>query len=152
MIVYRITHSLYKDDLSGTGAKQYGARWNRPGSSMLYTGEHLSLCALELLVHMGWKDMQRNFWALNIFIPDDASIKLPDLDKLKSGWKEDPDYTAYIGTAFLRSNEQLMMKVPSAVVPDEFNYLVNPAHPEFRKVKIRKSNPFIFDERLAAFK
>jgi len=152
MIVFRITHTHYQDDLSGQGAKTYGARWNRPGTAMLYTGERLSLCALELLVHLGWKELQRNFVALSIFIPDDASIKLLDLDKLKTGWKEDPDYTAYIGTAFLRSNEHLMMKVPSAVIPEEFNYLVNPAHPDFRKVKLRKSKPFIFDERLSAFK
>lgn len=152
MIVYRITHAHYKDDLSGHGAKTYGARWNRAGNSMLYTGEHLSLCALELLVHLGWKELQRNFVALSIFIPDEASIKLLDPEKLKAGWKEDPDYTAYIGTAFLKLNEQLMMKVPSVVIPEEFNYLVNPAHTEFRKVKIRKSKPFIFDERLASFK
>ena len=152
MIVYRITHSLYKDDLSGSGAKAFGARWNQAGSSMLYTAEHISLCSLELLVHLGWQELQKNFHLLSIYLPEDSPVKILEVDKLKKGWPEDPDYTAFIGTEFLKLRQHLVMKVPSAVVPDEFNFLVNPLHPDFKKVKIKKNKPFIFDQRLSSFK
>ncbi|MBL0056154.1 MAG: RES family NAD+ phosphorylase [Chitinophagaceae bacterium] len=152
MIVHRITHSLYKDDLSGTGAKKYGARWNQRGSSMLYTAEHISLCALEMLVHIGMKDLQRSFHLVNIFIPDEAPIRILDVKKLKTHWMEDEEYTAFIGSSFVKENQQLALKVPSAVIPEEYNYLINPSHPDFNKVRIKRSKPFLFDERLHAFK
>lgn len=152
MIVYRITHSQYKDDISGSGAKIKGARWNMAGTGMLYTAESISLSTLELLVHIGFGNIQDFYHLLSISIPDDAALKEIRMDKLKPNWQEDEDYTAFMGTSFLKENTGLILKVPSAIIPEEFNYLVNPGHPDFRKVKIKKTRPFIFDKRLYIFK
>ena len=152
MIVYRITNSQYKDDISGGGARVKGARWNLRGSSMLYTAENISLSTLELLVHIGFNDIQNFYHLLTIFIPDDAAIKVINADKLKTNWQEDEDYTAFMGTDFIHNNQNLVLKVPSAIITEEHNYLVNPDHADFKKVKIKRSKQFIFDKRLYIFK
>jgi len=151
MIVYRITNSLYKDDISGSGAKIKGARWNMPGISMLYTAGSISLSALELLVHISFNDIQNFYHLLTISIPDDAAKEI-SADKLKTDWQEDEDYTAFMGTGFLRNNTNLILKVPSAIITEEHNYLINPGHADFKKVKIKRSKQFIFDKRLYIFK
>lgn len=152
MIVYRLTNSHYKDDISGMGAKLSGARWNMPGTSMLYTAENISLSTLELLVHIGLNDIKNFYHLLAIFIPDDAVIKEINADKLKPRWYEDEDYTSFMGTEFISTNINLVLKVPSAIIEEEHNFLINPNHPEFKKIKIKTSKPFIFDERLYRFK
>lgn len=152
MIVYRIVNSHYKNDISGIGAKLKGARWNKQGSSLLYTAEHISLCALELLVHIGFNDIQKLYHILSIYVPDDVSIKKISINKLKPNWIEDEDYTAFIGTEFINNNINLVLQVPSAIISEEHNYLINPNHRDFKKVKIKTSKPFIFDERLYTFK
>jgi RES domain-containing protein len=152
MIVYRITNSHYKDDISGSGAKLRGARWNMPGTSMLYTAENISLSALEILVHIGLDDIKNFYHLLAIFIPDDADIKEINADKLKPRWYEDEDYTAFMGTEFIKNSNNLILKVPSAIIDEEHNFLINPNHQDFKKIKIKKSKPFIFDERLYRFK
>ena len=152
MIVYRITNSHYKDDISGTGAKFRGARWNMPGTSMLYTAENISLSALEILVHIGFNNIKNFYHLLAIFIPDDTIIKEINTDKLKPGWYEDEDYTSFMGTEFIKTNNSLVLKVPSAIIAEEHNFLVNPNHQDFKKIKIKKSKPFTFDERLYRFK
>ncbi|HMK04011.1 MAG TPA: RES family NAD+ phosphorylase [Ferruginibacter sp.] len=152
MTVYRITNSLYKDDISGSGAKIKGARWNVPGNSMLYTAENISLSTLELLVHIGFNDIQNFYHLLTILIPDEVSLKEISADKLKKDWQADEDYTAFMGTEFLRNNASLILKVPSAIITEEHNYLINPGHADFKKVKIKRSKQFIFDKRLYIFK
>jgi RES domain-containing protein len=152
MIVYRITNSLYKDDISGDGAKIRGARWNLQGSSMLYTAENISLCILELLVHIGLQDIQNFYHLLAIVIPDGMPVTEISIGKLKDNWLEDEDYTAFMGTEFLKNNTSLVLKVPSAIIDEEHNLLINPYHPDFKKIKIKRSKEFIFDQRLYTFK
>ena len=152
MIVYRITNSQFKDDISGNGAKIKGARWNLQGSSMLYTAENISLCILELLVHIGLQDIQNFYHLLAISIPDGVSVSEISIGKLKTNWLEDEDYTAFMGTEFLKNNENLVLKVPSAIIEEEHNLLINPYHTDFKKIKIKKSKEFIFDQRLYTFK
>lgn len=148
MIVYRITNSLYKDDISGYGASIKGARWNSPGISMLYTSEHISLCALEMLVNILLAEVKLNFHLLHISVPDSASIATVAAQKLKQTWREDEDYTNFIGNEFCKNKDSMLLKVPSSVITEEYNYLINPAHTDFKKVKILNSKPFIFDQRL----
>ena len=148
MIVYRITNSLYKDDISGYGASLKGARWNSPGISMLYTSENISLCALEMLVNIILTEVKLNFYLLNISVPESASIATVAAQKLKQTWRQDEDYTNFIGTEFCKNKDCLVLKVPSSVITEEYNYLINPTHTDFKKVKILTSNPFIFDQRL----
>lgn len=151
MTVYRITNSIYKDDISGTGAKTYGGRWNQPGFAGLYTSGHISLCVLEMLVNITLPESQLRYHLLQVDIPDAAEPVAVSLKKLKKDWETDADYTRFIGTEFLKNKQSLVLKVPSAVIPEEYNYLVNPLHPDFKKVTIAKSFPFKFDKRLFTF-
>ncbi len=148
MIVYRISNKLFSTDLSGTGAKLNGARWNSKGIPMLYTTEHISLALLEMLVHTQFKDYAIELDLLHIHLPDNSEIKEVTFSKLKTGWIEDDDYSRFIGDEFIRSKQFLILKVPSAVVNEEHNFLINPNHPEFKKIKISKTKSFRPDKRL----
>ncbi len=152
MIVYRICNSLYKDDISGYGASIRGARWNDRGLSMLYTSEHISLCALEMLVNILLTEVKLNFHLLHIKVPDNASVSSIAVEKLKPNWRDDEGYTNFIGNEFCKNKNSLVLKVPSAVITEEYNYLINPKHPDFKKIKILNSKPFIFDQRLFSIK
>ena len=151
MIVYRICNTLYKDDISGYGASVRGARWNASGTSMLYTSEHISLCALEMLVNIILTEVKINFHLLQISVPENASLSLVTAQKLKQNWRDDEGYTNFIGNEFCKNKDSLLLKVPSAVISEEYNYLINPTHPDFKKIKILNSKPFIFDQRLFSF-
>jgi len=148
MIVYRITNSAYKNDLSGNGAKLYGARWNSKGTQMLYTAEHISLSVLEMLVNTNFKDYSTELDLLYIQLPADPVMSEIKLTRLKENWKEDVSYTKFIGDEFIKQNQSLLLKVPSAVIHEEYNFLVNPLHPDFKKVKLTKTKSFWPDKRL----
>jgi RES domain-containing protein len=148
MILHRICNSNYKDDISGNGARLFGARWNSVGLPMLYTTEHISLAALEMLVHINYTEVPISFHVLSIFIPDDATIAALQNNKLKPTWRNDTGYSTYIGDEFIKSKESLCLKVPSAVVQEENNFLINPLHIDFKKVRITSARQFEFDNRL----
>lgn len=148
MIVYRISNSIYSDDLSGTGAKMYGARWNSKGIPMLYTTEFISLALLEMLVHTQFKDYSIELDLVYIFLPDHTEVKEITIPKMKTNWTEDDEYSRFIGDEFIKSKQCLALKVPSAVVHEENNYLINPLHSDFKKIKINKTQSFRPDKRL----
>lgn len=148
MTVYRITNSLYKDDLSGQGAKLYGGRWNNTGFPAVYTSEHISLCILEMLVNITLPESQLNYYLLQINIPDSFEPLFISKKKLKQNWEDDENYSRFMGTAFLKNKQSLLLKITSAVINEENNYLINPLHSDFKKVSISKSLPFKFDNRL----
>jgi RES domain-containing protein len=150
MIVYRIAKTRHISDLSGIGARLYGGRWNNKGIGIVYASENRSLATVEYLVHV----------PISI-IPGDlsiASIKIPDLIKpkdilpcnLPNNWRDypPPSELAEIGTKWALSNETLSLRVPSAVVENEFNILINPQHPEMKRITISKVEKFRFDTRL----
>jgi len=147
MIVYRITGKAYSDDLSGTGAKLFGGRWNSKGVPALYTSGFISLTLLEMIVHASFKDFATELHLVHIQFPDTATIKDITLPKLKTNWTEDHEYSRFIGDSFLDSKEQLLLKVPSALVPEEYNYVANPLHADFKKIKISKTVSFQPDKR-----
>ena len=148
MIVYRLSSGEFKNDLSGTGAKLFGGRWNSTGLKALYTTEHISLAVLEILVHVKSYRQPLDYHLITIKIPETAEIVTIDHDKLKRNWKDDLTYGQYIGDEFLIANQSLVLKVPSAIVEQENNFLINPAHPDAEKIKIRSSKIFMFDKRL----
>jgi RES domain-containing protein len=148
MIIYRICKSEYKDDISGTGAKLYGSRWNQAGYPMLYAAEHISLAALEMLVHINFDEVPPSFYLLLIKVPDATSVTELKYDKLKESWEDDTAYTSWIGSEFIKGKASLCMKVPSAVIAEEHNYLLNPLHTDFKKIHIAEARPFNFDKRL----
>jgi len=146
MIIYRITHAKHKDDLSGEGARIHGGRWNPKGKPALYCSEHISLCMLENMANMVDDLIKRNFYLLCIDIPD-QKIRSIDPEALKKNWIQDPDYSRWLGTQFLEQ-DGFILKIPSAIVNEEFNFMINPLHSEFKKIKVVKARPFYFDERL----
>ena len=148
MIVYRISNALYSNDLSGTGAKLMGGRWNSKGIPILYTSEHISLALLEMLVNTQFKDFIIPLDLLNIQVPETASLTEINLNKLKKGWVGDFGYTAFMGDEFIKNKQSLLLKVPSAVIHEEYNYLINPLHADFKKIKITDTRSFKTDERL----
>jgi RES domain-containing protein len=151
MIVYRITNSLYKDDISGYGAGVRGARWNSKGTPLLYTSEHISLCVLEMLVNIAITEVKHNFHLLTIAVPDNSPVSVVAAQKLKSNWQHDEGYSNFIGDEFCKTKKSLILKVPSSIITEECNCLINPKHIAFKKIKILNSKPFIFDQRLFSF-
>ena len=148
MILYRITGARYADDLSGSGARLYGGRWNSEGRPMVYLASSRSLAILESLVHLSPTNIPGDYIMLTIEAPDNF---FPiDITLLPQSWNEypEPNILKQIGNSFLQKNEYLFLKVPSAIVPEEFNYLLNPVHPKSAEVEIINKSPFIFDERL----
>ncbi len=148
MIVYRIANTAYSNDISGTGAKLLGGRWNSKGLPILYTSEHISLALLEMLVNTQFKDYAIPLDLLSIQFPDSIEFAEVTIKKLKKDWVKDFEYTRFIGDEFLKDKQRLLMKIPSAVIGEEHNFLLNPLHPDFKKVKIVDTRSFRTDERL----
>lgn len=148
MIVYRISNTRYSDDISGTGAKLHGARWNSVAVPMLYTAEHISLAVLEMLVNTHFNDYNIELDLVYIQLPEALPITEIKLGKLKDNWQQDVAYTRFIGDEFILQNNAPLLKVPSAIIKDEHNFLVNPLHTDFKKIKIQKSISFWPDKRL----
>ncbi|HEY8999915.1 MAG TPA: RES family NAD+ phosphorylase [Mucilaginibacter sp.] len=148
MILYRISNSRYADDLSGNGARLYGGRWNSEGRAMVYLASSRSLAILESLAHLSPTNIPVDYIMLTIDAPDDFFAI--DIKLLPNNWNEypEPNILKQIGNSFLQKNKYLLLKVPSAIVPQEFNYLMNPMHQKAGKVKIVNIAPFSFDERL----
>lgn len=147
MTVYRICRSKYpKND--GAGAALGGGRWNHKGTPMLYCGATASLCALEVLVHS--EDIPEDRVVISAVIPDDVPVETVSGVGLPADWNADihPHSTRNLGTEWAAQNRSVVLSVPSAVVPDERNYLINPRHSDFKKIKFSKPKPFVFDPRL----
>ncbi|MBC7866692.1 MAG: RES family NAD+ phosphorylase [Gloeobacteraceae cyanobacterium ES-bin-316] len=148
MIVYRLAIEKYKDDLTGTGAKIFGGRWNVVGLNVLYTTENISLSALEILVRAGKFLIPPDYMLLKIEVPDNLSFITISNNKLKKNWTEDIEYSQFIGSEFIKDNSAVALKVPSAIVDEENNYVINPNHPDFKKIKLKAVSRFKFDDRL----
>jgi len=149
MSLFRIANSLYKDDLTGAGAALYGGRWNSKGNAMLYLTEHISLAVLEILVNFNKAEspLLPGFHLLTVELPEADLISI-QATELKKNWVQDFHYTQFMGDEFLKTNSNLFLRVPSAVIPEEHNYLINPLHKDFKKIKIVKSTSYKLDGRL----
>ncbi|AQG79507.1 RES family NAD+ phosphorylase [Spirosoma montaniterrae] len=147
--VFRITTGPYANDLSGTGAKLVGGRWNRPGISVLYTSSSRALATLEVLVHAPIFAVPKDYFVLTIRLPEDSMQTVP-ADHLPDGWDatQPPESIKDITEEWIREGRFLVLKVPSAIVLHEYNYLVNPAHPRALEVYTLDKQPYRFDPRL----
>jgi RES domain-containing protein len=150
MIVYRLCNEIYSNDLSGTGAKMFGGRWNSKGIPMLYSSEHISLATLEMIVHNHFKDFAVELALVKIALPTGIELQEIKAQKLKEDWIEDASYTRFMGNQFVQSGDQLAIKVPSVIITEEFNILINPLHKDFKKVKITAIKNFRTDKRLVS--
>lgn len=150
MDVFRISRRKYIDDLTGTGAKIAGSRWNSRGVAVVYTAGHRSLAALELLVHVPQKNQLSDMVMATLSIPDEIEIKQVSSSALPASWHRiPPEYqNQAIGDEWIRHNKFCVLRVPSAIIRAEYNFLINPAHAEIRKIRIVAKEDFILDERL----
>jgi len=149
MIVFRLAKSRYAMDLSGHGAELSGGRWNYKGTRMLYTSDSRALCTTEIAVHVPMGIIPEDYKLVTIEIPDEMKFDTVHINKLPRGWNRFPyaHQTRKIGEAFIKKGMFLMLKVPSAVVQGDYNYLINPGHPEFKRIKIVRTEDFHFDSR-----
>jgi RES domain-containing protein len=149
MIVYRLSKQQYQKDLSGKGAEIYGGRWNSKGKALLYTSGSRSLALTECLVHLT-PGIIPKFILVTLEIPQDLPIGEIIPENLPKNWLAYPPIleTQKIGNKFINDNEFLTLKVPSAIVKGEFNYIINPNHKDFNKIKPISNDPFDFDTRL----
>jgi len=152
MIVCRISKKAYARDLSGTGPRLYGGRWNPRGVSVIYTSETRALAALEFYMHLSHTAILPDFCIVSFKIPDGASRKEIVLTDLPKNWRTypAPPELATMGADWVRSGESLLLRVPSAIMPPECNILINPSHPEMKGVKILAVEKYVFEKRLMA--
>jgi len=127
----------------------YGGRWNSPGTPMVYAAQSQSLAILEMLVHLDSPNLLKRYILFGIEI-ETTLISPVDRSSLPKNWKTDPVPTSVqtIGDRWAASFISVALNVPSALVPDESNFLLNPLHPDFPKLKIQKPLAFQFDPRL----
>lgn len=150
MIVFRLSKRKYAYDLSGKGAELAGGRWNSKGNAVLYASQSRALCTAEISVHTPLGNIPRDYELVEILIPAGAKLKEIDASELPTDWKSIPHShtTQELGNGFTLENKYLVFKVPSVIVPGEFNYLINPAHSLFNQLEIVSVEPFEFDQRL----
>ncbi len=150
MIYYRIVRDAYQDDISGEGAEKYGGRWNSIGTPALYCCENRSLALLEILANAYAGIVLKNYVILSIEVPDSSKLYFPKPNQLPADWQALPltNDSKYFGDDLFEKNEYLGFKVPSTIMPYEFNFVFNPLHADFKKIKIKEKTPFVIDVRL----
>ena len=149
MLFYRLAKTSRATDLTGEGARRAGGRWNFAGTPVVYTAQSGALAILEVLQYAQEADI-RLFSMLTLDVPDTALIQRVSLDGLPADWLQYPylEATRLIGQRWMEKVEALLLQVPSAVYPDESNWLINPQHPEVATIRIVSVKPFTFSERL----
>ena len=148
---WRIIKATYKNKaFTGNGARMYGGRWNSRGVPVIYTAGSLALASIEMVVNLPSPKLLESF----VRIPVRFNTRLVEnmsLDELPSKWQSRPvsPYTQALGDKWIKEQRSAVLKVPSVVVPEEFNFLLNPAHPDFKKIEVGKPVVYPFDPRLA---
>ncbi len=153
MIVYRIERAKYLETtLQGLGAAtSSGFRWNSINTRLVYTSESRALATLEVSVHLDLsEDLPEDRYYVEIDIPDSLTILEVHTNDLPPDWDSKPPTTTtqIIGDDFSLYNQAAVLKVPSSVVPREYNYLLNPQHPHFKKISVVQTQPMQFDTRI----
>jgi RES domain-containing protein len=148
MTVYRITHKKFADKLVASGIENW---WNFNGQFVIYCSANKALACLENLVHTNAETLGNDLYmCIEIFIPDTSSITVISLKDLPQNFTSEDQKTTTreIGNKWYTGNKNLLLEVPSAIIPSEKNFLVNTMHEDFKKVKISGKEPFNFDRRL----
>lgn len=147
MEVYRIALAKYAGELMASGR---AARWNSNDVNVIYTSGSQALACLENVVHRSSLGLNALFKVMSIEIPDELSVETIAIEELPENWKSfDSVYkTQQLGDSWARSLTSPILKIPSSIIPAEFNFLINPLHPDFKLIKLLKSDAFIFDMRI----
>ena len=150
---WRLARPEFAEHLDGEGSRIEGGRWNPIGLQAVYTSEHLSLSVLEVYVHLPpeMRDVLPVLTAVQISIPDRAGSARVTPERLTDLLASADPHAACqaIGEAWISHGRDLMLQVPSVLVPEDTNLILNPAHPRMREVKIVSTRAFHFDPRLA---
>ncbi len=147
MDVYRVAKKRWCEDLSGEGARRAGGRWNSKEIPVLYASEHRSLCCLELLVHIPLTTAPTELMLITIGVPDSFPVRVVRQSELPSSWNEPvPDsFTRQLGDELLTSQAYGCIKVPSSVMEEEYNVLLNPGFTDYQEVSIKDIRPLHLD-------
>jgi RES domain-containing protein len=148
MFVYRITLAGHANQLYAPGV---AGRWNRAGTYVIYASFARSLACLENIVHRSSTELGLKFRCMVIEIPDEIEQEIADTRIIPGEWFGADAYHKCqgIGDSWLKQSRSCVLKVPSAVVPKEFNYVINVKHPDFRLIRLAGNEEFLFDNRLA---
>lgn len=149
MEVYHIGTKKFANQLTGEGAKLHGGRWNSIGTACIYTAESMSLCVLEYAANVSLHLMPASL-SITVYTLPERSWQEFSLDELPQNWQDipAPAETQEWGSTKLLHAASLALKLPSVIIPSEHNYILNPLHPEFKKVRIKEILPFTFDSRI----
>ncbi len=149
MELYRITHDRWSRSLTASGRS---ARWNSNLVDVIYTASSRSLACLENVVHRDSSELSALYKLMVIYVPNQSSATQVSVSDLGDNWNETGEQsyksTRILGDQWARSHASLLLKVPSVIVPNEFNFLINPYHPEFAQAKIIDVETFKFDFRI----
>ena len=128
----------------------HGGRWNSPGAAVVYTSQSLSLAALEMLVHLEPEHLLESYRAIAVTFDEELARTLTR-EQLPRNWRSDrpPPRLQAVGNEWVKNNTSAVLRVPSVIIPEESNFLLNPAHPDFHRLTIGKPRRFQFDPRLA---
>jgi len=150
MQVFRLSRKKYAPQLSGIGASKSGNRWNSKAIEIIYCSASRALAMAEVSVHISLATLPKDFVMMEINIPANISIQTLKEKDLPKNWNDFPHnfQTQKIGDDFIYSKKACILKVPSAVVKGDYNYLINPHHQDFHNIKILSISAFPFDRRI----
>ncbi|MGH9404029.1 MAG: RES family NAD+ phosphorylase [Terriglobia bacterium] len=148
--VYRILRRPYsKSPLDGEGGYRFGGRWSSVGTRLAYTAEHLSLAMIGYFVHIDREDQPRDLVVFMAEIPETVSRTSVSAKQLPENWRQSPapPELTEVGDGFVRDQRAAILIVPSALAPSESNWLINPQHPDYRKIRAHPATSFEYDRR-----
>lgn len=153
MLVYRIGKTKYAKDITGEGARVYGARWNHIGTPCIYTSESRALALLEYTVNVNVDDIPRALSFTTFEIPD-AQIHTVKTSELPGDWKQlpAPASTHDFGTTLLQAAKHLIIRLPSVIIPGEWNFIINPLHADKSAIKLLNVSDFAYDVRIKNYR
>ena len=150
MRLWRICRARYAAAAwSGEGAQRYGGRWNSKGVRVIYTSTSLALAAIETFVNLEPRLRPDDLISTSLELPDRVKVERLDIKSLPANWPTSRNESLHrYGDSSIRTQKTVALYVPSAAVRGEWNVLLNPAHTDFRKIKVHKPRPFEFDLRM----
>jgi RES domain-containing protein len=154
MIGWRISKRRYANPpiaaFDGEGPKRRGGRWTPPGRRVAYASSNLALASLEYFVNLNPEDAPADLVSIRVEIPDGIRLERVDVISLPGAWRTTPSPRELqtVGERWLMSASSVCLLVPSAIVPDEVNLLINPSHPDFQGLRFSEAVEFRFDPRM----
>ena len=149
MEVYRIGRTKYAGDITGEGARLFGGRWNHKSVPCIYTSESRALALLEYTVNVNIEEIPRAL-SITTFQISNTGIKIIRENNLPGDWKVSPGPTSAkdFGTKHLTSLSHSVFKIPSSIITEEYNFLLNPLHAAHKDFKIVDVKDFVYDVRI----